>query len=156
MTSTADIQRLFVDSSAWIDLMNKNERHHGVAVAFHKSLAPMTLRITTWGIVSETFTWIRYHIGNHDASRWLALKEALEHQGFLQVVFPDPQMELGVRKVLDRFHDQALSYVDAFSIALIQSRPDIDAIFAFHHHMTLAGLPVLPGHLDKAPKLGKA
>jgi len=147
-TSTADIRRLFVDSSAWIDLMNKNERHHAAAVAFHKSLDPMTLRITSWGIVSETFTWIRYHIGRREASRWLALKESLEQQGFLQVVFPDPQMEVGVRKVIDRFHDQALSYVDAFSITLIQSRPDIDAIFAFDHHMILTGLPVLPGLLD--------
>src|SRR5438067_5302548 len=145
MTSTADIERVFVDSSAWIDLMNKNERHHAAAVTFHKSLNPMTLRITSWGIVSETFTWIRYHIGSREASRWLSLKESLEQQGFLQVVFPDSQMEVGVRKVIDRFHDQKLSYVDAFSIALIKSRPDIDAIFAFDHHMTLAGLAVLPG-----------
>lgn len=147
-TSIAEIQRVFVDSSAWIDLMNKNERHHAAAVAFHKSLNPMTLRITSWGIVSETFTWIRYHIGSREASRWLALKESLEQQGFLQVVFPASQMEIGVRKVIDRFHDQDLSYVDAFSIALIQSRPDIDAIFAFDHHMALTGLPVLPGSLD--------
>ena len=147
-TSIADIQRVFVDSSAWIDLMNKNERYHASAVAFHKSLNPMTLRITSWGIVSETFTWIRYHIGSREASRWLALKESLEQQGFLQVVFPDSQMEVGVRKVIDRFHDQDLSYVDAFSIALVQSRPDIDAIFAFDHHMALAGLPILPGFLD--------
>ena len=147
-TSIADIQRVFVDTSAWIDLMNRNERHHADAVAFHKSLAPMTLRITTWGVVSETFTWIRYHVGSREASRWLASKELLERQGLLQVVFPDPLMEVGVRKVIDRFHDQDLSYVDAFSIALIQSRPDIDAIFAFDHHMTLTGLPVLPGLLD--------
>ena len=147
-TSIADIQRVFVDSSVWIDLMNKNERHHAAAVTFHKSLNPMTLRITSWGIVSETFTWIRYHIGSREASRWLSLKESLEQQGFLQVVFPDSQMEVGVRKVIDRFHDQGLSYVDAFSIALIQSRPDIDAIFAFDHHMAFAGLPVLPGPLD--------
>jgi uncharacterized protein len=147
-TSIADIQHVFVDTSAWIDLMNRKERHHVDAVAFHKSLAPLTLRITTWGIVSETFTWIRYHVGSREASRWLASKEVLERQGLLQVVFPDPLMEVGVRKVIDRFHDQDLSYVDAFSIALIQSRPDIDAIFAFDHHMTLAGLPVLPGPLD--------
>src|SRR2546421_10797618 len=148
MTSTADIQRIFVDTSAWIDLMNKNERNHAEAIQFHKSLTPLTLRITSWGIVSETFTWIRYHVGSREASRWLVLKESLEHQGFLQVVFPEPQMEVRVRKVIDRLHDQSLSYVDAFSIALIQSRPDIDAIFAFDHHMALAGLPVLPGPLD--------
>ena len=147
-TSTGDIRCVFIDTSAWIDLMNKKERHHAAAITFHRSLAPMTFRITTWGIVSETFTWIRYHIGSREAIRWLALKESLEHQGFLQVVFPDTQMEVGVRKVLDRFQDQSLSYVDAFSIALIQSRPEIDAVFAFDHHMILAGLPVLPGYLS--------
>ena len=149
-TSIAEIKRVFIDTSAWIDLMNSHERHHAAAVAFHKSLAPMTLRITTWGIVSETFTWIRYHIGYREASRWLSLKDSLENQGFLQVVYPDSQIELGVRKVIDRFPDQRLSYVDAFSIALIQSRPDIDVIFAFDHHMNLAGLPVLPGLLDRS------
>jgi predicted nucleic acid-binding protein len=148
-TSIADIKRVFVDTSAWIDLMNSKERHHTAAVTFHKSLAPMTLRITSWGIVSETFTWIRYHIGYLEASRWLSLKDSLENQGFLQVVYPDSQMELGVRKVIGRFHDQQLSYVDAFSLALIQSRPDIDAIFAFDHHLALAGIPVLPGPLDR-------
>jgi predicted nucleic acid-binding protein len=47
MTSMADIKRVFVDTSAWIDLMNSNERHHVAAVTFHKSLKPVTLRITT-------------------------------------------------------------------------------------------------------------
>ena len=150
MTSIADIKRVFIDTSAWIDLMNSNERHHTAAVDFHKSLTPMTLRITTWGIVSETYTWIRYHIGYREASRWLTLKDSFEDQGFLQVVCPDHQMEIGVRKVISRFQDQQLSYVDAFSLALIQSRPDIDAIFAFDHHMSLAGIPVLPGLLDRS------
>ena len=149
-TSIAEIKRVFIDTSAWIDLMNSNERHHAAAVAFHKSLATMTLRITSWGIVSETFTWIRYHIGYREASRWLSLKDSLENQGFLQVVYPDSQIEVGVRKVIDRFHDQQLSYVDAFSIAWIQSHLDIDAIFAFDHHLTFAGIPVLPGLLDRS------
>ena len=147
-TYTNEIKRVFVDTSAWIDIMNKKERHHAVAVEFHQSLSPSALRITTWGIVSETFTWIRYHIGHREASRWLDLKDSLERQGLLQIIFPDSQMETRVRRVLDRFHDQTLSYVDATSIALIQSRPDIDAIFAFDHHMSLAGFPVLPGLLN--------
>jgi predicted nucleic acid-binding protein len=61
-------------------------------------------------------------------------------------------MEIGVRKVINRFQDQQLSYVDAFSLALIQLRPDIDAIFAFDHLMSLAGIPVLPGLLDQSKR----
>ena len=150
MTSMADIKRIFVDTSAWIDLMNSNERHHIVAVTFHKSLAPTTLRITSWGIVSETYTWIRYHIGERESARWLTVKDSMENQGFLQVLYPDGGMEVGVRRVIQRFHDQKLSFVDAFSIALIHSRPDIDAVFAFDHHLALAGIPVLPGLLDRS------
>ena len=59
MPSTAEFKRVFIDTSVWIDLMKSSERHHAAAVTFHKSLSPMTLRITSWGIVSETFTWIR-------------------------------------------------------------------------------------------------
>ncbi len=146
--STTSIRRIFVDSSAWINLINKKERHYADAVAFHKSLNPLTLRITSWGIVSETFTWLRYHIGYQEASRWLMLKESLEQQGFLQAVFPDAQMEVEVRKVIDRFQDQDISYIDAFTIALVRSRSDIDAVFAFDHHMAFAGLPVFPGPLN--------
>lgn len=147
MTSTTSIRRIFVDSSAWISLMERNEHHYIDAVTFHKGLDPLTLRITSWGIIAETFAWILYHVGRHEAMHWLSLKDALEHQGVLQVVFPDALMEKRVHNVLERFHDQKLSYVDAFSIAFVQSRPDIDAIFAFDHHMILAGIPVLPGTL---------
>src|SRR5947209_9838196 len=106
MTSMADIKRVFVDTSAWIDLMNSNERYHTIAVTFHKSLASTTLRITSWGIVSETYTWIRYHIGEREAARWLTVKDAMENQGFLQILYPDAEMEVGVRRVIQRFHDQ--------------------------------------------------
>ncbi|GAC1392253.1 MAG: hypothetical protein NVS4B11_19790 [Ktedonobacteraceae bacterium] len=57
-------------------------------------------------------------------------------------------MEIEVRKILERFQDQDLSYVDAFTLALIRTRPDINAIFAFDHHMAFAGLPILPGPLS--------
>lgn len=39
-------------------------------------------------------------------------------------------------------------FVDTSTLALIRTRPDINAIFAFDHHMALAGLPVLPGPLN--------
>ena len=103
MISIADIKRVFIDTSAWIDLMNSNEQNHTAAVNFHKSLPMMTLRITTRGIVSETYTWIRYHKGYREASKWLTLKDSLEDQGFLQVVFPEHEMEIGVLKVINRF-----------------------------------------------------
>jgi predicted nucleic acid-binding protein len=49
--------------------------------------------------------------------------------------------------VLMNRKDQDLSYVDALSLYVVQSHSDIDAIFAFDHHLALAGLPVFPGPL---------
>src|SRR5579875_2716501 len=86
-TYTDEIKRLFIDTSAWIALMNKKEQHYAAALTFHQSLDPSTIRITSWGGVAETFTWILYHIGQREASRWLDMKDALEKQGILQVVF---------------------------------------------------------------------
>jgi len=147
MTFIADVRGVFVDTSAWISLMNGNERHHAAAVEVHRRLSPSTLRVTSWGVVAETYTWIRYHIGARDALRWLHLKETLERQGSLEVVFPEISSDVSVLRILDRFADQDLSYVDAFSILLMQSRPDIDAVFAFDHHLSLAGLSNLADHL---------
>jgi uncharacterized protein len=143
--STADLQRVFVDTSAWLALLNRKDRNHEAAAQFHRSLSPSTLRVITWGIHAEMYTWLRYHLGYRQAARWLHEEAALEDQGFLEIVFPSASMETAVRLNLARFADQDLSYVDAFSLHVVQSRRDINAIFAFDHHLTLVGVPVFPG-----------
>lgn len=128
-------------------MMNRAERYHEAAVQFHRSLNPTTARITTWGVVSETYTWLRYHIGYRQAERWLLEESILLNRKVLEVVFPLAALEPGIQGNLRRFADQDLSYVDALSLLVVQSRGDIDAIFAFDHHLALAGKPVLPGSL---------
>jgi uncharacterized protein len=143
--SMDEIRRVFVDTSAWLALINRDERRHGAAVTWQRSLARGVLRVTSWGIVSETYTWLRYHTGYHSAERWLHEEAGLTERGILEVVYPTAQMESGVRRILSRFADQDLSYVDAASLYIVQTRGDIDAIFAFDHHLSLYGVPVLPG-----------
>lgn len=129
-------------------LFNRNERYHEAALRFHASLSSTALRVTTWGIIAETYTWLRYHGSHREAEQWLHEEAALLNWGVLEVVFPTPATELGIHRNLSRFADQDLSYVDAFSLYVVQSRRDIDAIFAFDHHLALAGLPVFPGPLE--------
>ena len=147
----ADLVRVFVDTSAWLALANRNDPYHDAAVHFHHQLNPRTARVTSWGVVAETYTWLRYHTGYRQAERWLQEEAAAESRGFLEVVFPVPAMEVSVRRNLGRFADQNLSYVDAFSVYVVESRADIDAIFAFDHHLAVVGVPVLPGPLRQRP-----
>jgi uncharacterized protein len=143
--SMDDIRRVFVDTSAWLALVNRDERRHGVAVAWQRSLTRGALWVTSWGIISETYTWLRYHTGYRSAERWLHEEAGLTERGILEVVYPTAQMESGIRRTLSRFADQDLSYVDAASLYIIQTRGDIDAIFAFDQRLSLYGVPVLPG-----------
>lgn len=52
-----DVRRIFVDTSAWLVLINRDERRHAVAVEFHRSLGQGVSRVTSWGVVAETSTW---------------------------------------------------------------------------------------------------
>ena len=127
--------------------MDRNERYHRDAVRFHRSLDTSAIRVITWAIVSETYTWLRCQSGYLEAERWLQQEAALENQGVLDVVYPTMELEAGVRRNLSRYSDQDLSYADALSLYVVQSRGDIDAIFAFDHHLALVGVPVFPGPL---------
>jgi predicted nucleic acid-binding protein len=144
-TSTGEISLLFVDTSAWLALLNRKDGRHVAAADFQRSLPSNVRRVTSWGIVAETYTWLRYHLGFPHADRWLAEEAALESRGLLQVVFPQKSMEAGIRRELTRYSDHDLSYVDAFTLHLAQMRGDIDAIFGFDRHLAMTRLPLLPG-----------
>jgi uncharacterized protein len=134
---------LLVDTSAWIALMNESDDHHVRAVEFERSLTGARI-VITWGILSETYTFLRYRRGYSTGQRWLAQVLMFEGAGSLEVVYPTAELSPTVHSQLSRFSDQDLSYVDALSIATVQTRKDIDAVFAFDHHFQLCGIPVYP------------
>ena len=102
------------------------------------------MRVTTWGVLSETYTWLRYHSSHRDAQVFLQEFDALQETGTVRTVYPSSEMEPKIRQELLRFSDQDLSYVDAMTLVVARSTRDIGGIFAFDHHMSLSGLPVLP------------
>jgi predicted nucleic acid-binding protein len=140
-------RRIFVDTSAWLALMNANDRLHHSAVAFQRTCPRAVEWITSWSVVGETFTWLRYRTGFRSAERWLHEEEALRERGALQVEYPTAHHDAGMYRVLSRFAEHDLSYVDAFTLYLVELRGDIDAIFSFDDHLVLTGCPVVPGDL---------
>jgi predicted nucleic acid-binding protein len=143
-TFIGDLRAVFVDTSAWLALANRRDRRHAEAAATSRALGH-TLRVTTWGVVCETYTWLLYHLGHAPANRWLHEQAGIEEVGLIETVFPTPTLDAGTRRVLARFSDQQLSYVDALTIHVVRLRPDIEAVFAFDHHLMLAGAQLLPG-----------
>lgn len=143
------LSRVFIDSGAFLALVDPRDAYHAEAVEFYRSLPGRSERMTSWAVVSECYTWLLYHVNGVRARRWLGDIGDAEDQGRLHVIYPDPSLDLQTRRILQRFEDQQLSYTDALTLAILQMHSGIAAIFAFDHHMALAGVPVRPGTLGR-------
>jgi predicted nucleic acid-binding protein len=51
----------FVDTGAWIALMVPRDQYHQRATTFFRSIARNTRLVTSNYVLSEAFTWLRYH-----------------------------------------------------------------------------------------------
>lgn len=136
--------KLFVDTGAFVALTNPRDQYHDAATAFYRSLAPTNRRLTSWGVISETYTWLRYHLDQRRAARWILLIEEADRLGDLEILYPDPDLDRQTRRLLLRYDDQKLSYVDGLTLAILESRADIDGVFAFDHHLALSRRLILP------------
>lgn len=144
-TSMTGFASLFIDTGAFLALVDPKDAFFQDASAFYRRLSPAVQQFTSWAVISESYTWLRYHLDVDKALEWLRRLEDAENSGILHVIYPDRDLDVRTRRLAYHFRDQSLSYTDAFTLAALQSRPDIEAVFAFDHHMGLAGLPVLPG-----------
>lgn len=135
---------LFIDTGAFIALLNADDDLHEEATAFYRSVKPATRRTTTQAVVGECYTFFRYHVGCAAAAQWLDYLDGARGLGHLHVFYSDEDDGRRAEDILRRFSDQALSYIDSLTLAAAQ-RYNVRAIFGFDHHLALTGLPLLPG-----------
>ena len=128
-----DLSKLFIDSGAFIALIDEHDSLHQVTQAFYKALNKRTSLITSLTVVSETYTWLRYH-GSYDlASRFLGIIERSEETGDLKVILPDEETKSKTHAILKNYQDQDLSYSDAMSFVILESM-GIDDVFSYDSH----------------------
>lgn len=140
--------KLFIDASGFIALCDKNDAHHEEAAAFYASLTKDTRLFTTLLVVSETYTWLRYHVG-YPASRLFldVVKEAVSGE-WLVLVYPDEALSRSAEAFLHRLRDQDLSYTDAISFAVLKAR-NIHDVFSFDRHFYLVKRNLWPGSIKR-------
>ncbi|HAA90183.1 MAG: Uncharacterized protein XD63_0689 [Thermoanaerobacterales bacterium 50_218] len=127
------LSKLFIDTSAFIALMDKKDDLHGPAVDFYCSLDEKIVLITTIFIVSETYTWLRYKKDFKVAKLFLnVIGDALKTD-FIEIVYPDQFMCEKIPGILEKYQDQDLSYTDAFSFLVIENM-GIKDVFGFDSH----------------------
>ncbi len=135
---------LLIDTGAFLALADQRDQLHEPALGFYRRLPDSVRRFTTQAVVSETYTFFRYHQGATAATKWLDFLNNARSSGFLAVLYSDADDDARAEAVLRRFPDQRLSYADALLLAAAE-KLGIRSVFGFDHHLGLTGLTVLPG-----------
>ncbi len=127
---------IFIDTGAWIALLDRRDPYHAVIAALYPLLVERwPVWVTTNLVISEAYVNIQRRGGYAVAMQFITM---LETASALHIVYSDEEAERTAREILRRYRDQDFSYVDAVSFAVMRSR-NIANVVAFDHHFTVAG-----------------
>ena len=81
---------IFVDSGAWIALLNRRDQHHDDAVVILNNLGRQNVQLlTTDYVIDETVTWLRYRVSHPVAVQFFDLIGSSRATGVLTLVAID-------------------------------------------------------------------
>lgn len=135
--------KLFIDSGAFIAIMNKKDPFHQEARLFYTSLKRNTNVLTSLLVVSETYTWLRYHANYHLAACFLDIINKAEKAEFLKIILPTEDLINKTHAVLKNYNDQDLSYTDATSFVILETM-NIQDVFGFDSHFYIISKNLWP------------
>ena len=127
---------LFVDTGAWFALADKSDQHHSQAVKVYPKLLSSCHHLTTTNLViAETYILIRHALGHQPAIRFL---KSIAASPRVIKIYSDSALEEAAESILWKYQDQAFSYTDAVSFALMEQYNIMEA-FSFDQHFGTAG-----------------
>ena len=132
--------RLFCDTSFFYACLDHNDTNHERAKELTADAVTSAVAfITTWDIISETITLLRYRLGFRSALRFLqVIKPTLTIVEYGQAVRDQAE-----RVFRQRGRRSRLSYCDAISFVVVTSLLDDMPCLAFDRDFRALGLTVL-------------
>jgi predicted nucleic acid-binding protein len=130
------LENIFVDSSAWVALADKDDANHKEAASLYP-LLPKSKKVlvTSNLIIAETYILILNELGRQAALNFLARLKASPR---ILRVYSNEDIEAEVQEILSRVIDQDFSYTDAVSFVMMK-RQKIKRAFCFDKHFVIAG-----------------
>jgi predicted nucleic acid-binding protein len=122
----------FAETSFWVALVRRRERHHDPAVELQRA---NTAAIVTTLVLGETWTFLNRRDGRELASRSIDLIRRSQRTTIDRV---DDRQEDEAWKWLERHDKRAYSFVDANSIAVMRRRR-LHEVLAFDGDFSAAG-----------------
>lgn len=134
---------IFVDTSAWIMLLNRSEQQHEEAKQLYRQLNNGKLVVTNL-VIGETYTWLRIKVGFREAANFLSAMQRKVEIEQLEVVYSDYNLEQDAVLLLQKYRDHDFSYTDAVSFVVMKNR-GLKSAFAYDSHFITAGFILQAG-----------
>jgi hypothetical protein len=137
---------IFIDTSAFIALIDKGDRYHKVAKNFILKFKKEIILYTSNYIIDETITRLRKTAGFKIAMQFGEI--IFSTSNFYQIYYIDPDLEQFAFEIFKKFSDKDLSFTDCTSFALMK-RLRLKKAFAFDEDFIHAGFELYPLFSDK-------
>jgi uncharacterized protein len=133
---------VFVDTSGWYALMDRNATEHaGTAALVAQLLRDGARLVTTDHVLDESCTLAKARAGSVMASRLLDLVHAT---AALDVEWVGSERFVAAEGQFRKYDDQAFSFTDCTSFVVMRERRIEEAITT-DEHFRIAGFVLLPG-----------
>jgi uncharacterized protein len=136
--------RLFLDTSAFLALEDKDDQNHDSAMEFRDKIrdggTPFRMLYTTNYVVDETLTLIRTELGHAAA---VSFGEAIRSSKLVSVLWIMPEADSKAWQTFKKYKDKDFSYTDCTSFAVMEAE-EIDSVFSYDKHFTQYGYHSLP------------
>lgn len=132
--------RVFADTSYFFALLHPRDVHHGEAVEISGEIARQRLTVyTTWEVVVETATLLRYR-ANFESAR-MFLRDVVPD---LVLIHPmEAEREAAIQMFIRRSGDLKLSLCDAISYIIVSVRLNWAPCLVFDTDFAKLGLTVV-------------
>ncbi|VVB89779.1 tRNA(fMet)-specific endonuclease VapC [uncultured archaeon] len=135
---------IFVDTSAFLALVNETDKNHIDAAGFIEDIkngrANVRKIITSDYIIDETLTRIRYSVGHREAVQWgrdILVSKVVEKMEVNGEIF-------GLAwELFEKYKDKKLSFTDCTSFAMM-TKYGIKMAFSFDSDFKSMGFVLLP------------
>lgn len=129
-------ENIFVDTSAWVALADRDDAYHKKAASVYPSLLKTHRSLITSNlIIAEAYVLILSELGHRAALNFL---EGIKASPRIVKIYSNEEIEAEAGEILIKYGDQDFSYTDAVSFALMK-RQKIRKAFCFDKHFLTAG-----------------
>ncbi len=136
--------RLFVDTSAFLALEDRDDRNHSSAIEFRDNLrdsrTPYRMLYTTNYVFDETITLIRAQLG-HPAA--VSFGEGIKSSRLVNLLWISPETDYEAWNIFKKYRDKDFSFTDCTSFAMMKGE-EIESVFAYDKHFSQYGFQSVP------------